>query len=71
VNDAVFGITGLTKSFEAVIVADHLMGFLGAITDTVIVLDAGRPIFTGSLPSAIRDQEVVPVFAGERKVRAG
>ncbi len=71
VNHVAILIRKLAGLGLAVIVADHLRGFLEAITDTVIVLDAGRPIFTGSLRSAIRDQEVVRVFAGERKERAG
>lgn len=53
----------------AVIVAEHLQGFLAAITDEVIVLGAGRSLFTGSLRSAISDQAVARVLGGERKER--
>jgi branched-chain amino acid transport system ATP-binding protein len=60
-------IRELARLGVAIIVVEHLMGFLEAVTDEVIVLNAGRPIFTGSLRSAIRDQEVVRVFLGERK----
>lgn len=46
------------------LVVEHLLGFLDQLTDTVLVLSAGRPIFTGTLRDAIGDPEVVRVFLG-------
>ncbi len=46
------------------LVVEHLLGFLEQLTDTVVVLSAGRRIFAGSLRAAIADPEVVLVFLG-------
>lgn len=49
----------------ALIVVEHLMAFLGSITQRVIVLGAGRMLFEGSLDAASRHPEVVAAFFGE------
>ena len=46
------------------VVVEHLMGFIGEVTDRVIVLNAGREIFEGELGDAVRDRQVVEVFLG-------
>jgi branched-chain amino acid transport system ATP-binding protein len=48
----------------AMVVVEHLMGFIGEVTDRVIVLNAGREIFEGELGDAVRDRQVVEVFLG-------
>jgi branched-chain amino acid transport system ATP-binding protein len=48
----------------AMIVVEHLMGFLGRVTENVVVLNAGQVIFRGPLASALEDQTVVRVFLG-------
>lgn len=48
----------------AMLVVEHLLGFLSKVTNKVIVLDAGREIFAGSLEDAIQDPQVVEVFLG-------
>jgi branched-chain amino acid transport system ATP-binding protein len=48
----------------ALIVVEHLMGFLGRVTEEVVVLNAGQVIFRGSLTAALEDQTVVRVFLG-------
>jgi branched-chain amino acid transport system ATP-binding protein len=48
----------------ALVVVEHLMGFIGEVTDRVIVLNAGREIFEGKLEDAVRDRQVVEVFLG-------
>ncbi len=55
----------LARSGIALLVVEHLMGFIEAITDRVIVMNAGREIFEGVLAEAIRDRQVVEVFLGE------
>ena len=40
------------------------MGFIDAIADRVIVMNAGKEIFEGSLAAAIEDKRVVEVFLG-------
>ncbi len=48
----------------ALLVVEHLMGFLEMVTSRVVVMNAGREIFEGALASAVRDPEVVRVFLG-------
>ena len=48
----------------AILVVEHLMGFIEHITDRVIVLNAGREIFEGKLAVAVREPEVIEVFLG-------
>ena len=54
----------LASSGIALLVVEHLMGFIEAITDRVIVLNAGKEIFEGVLADAVRDPKVVEVFLG-------
>ncbi len=54
----------LANSGIALVVVEHLMGFIGEVTDRVIVLNAGREIFEGRLAEAVRDRQVVDVFLG-------
>ncbi len=48
----------------ALLVVEHLMGFLEKVTDRVIVMNAGREIFEGKLAEAMRDPGVIRVFLG-------
>ena len=48
----------------ALLVVEHLMGFLEKVTDRVVVMNAGREIFEGPLGAAIKDPGVVRVFLG-------
>jgi branched-chain amino acid transport system ATP-binding protein len=48
----------------ALLVVEHLLGFLEQLTDSVVVLSAGRAIFRGALRDALGDTEVVRVFLG-------
>ncbi len=57
-------LAGLAKSGIALVVVEHLLGFLDRLTDRVIVMNAGREIFEGTLAAATRDAEVVRVFLG-------
>ena len=54
----------IARSGVAVVVVEHLMGFLEAVTDRVIVLNAGKEIFEGKLAAAVQDPQVVEVFLG-------
>ena len=57
-------LRGLAEQGMALLVVEHLMGFIGHVTDRVIVMNAGREIFEGTLASAAQDSEVVRVFLG-------
>jgi len=57
-------IKSLAKSGMAIIVVEHLMGFIEHITDRVIVLNAGKEIFEGELSVAMQVPEVIEVFLG-------
>ena len=49
----------------ALLVIEHLMGFIDQVTDRVIVMNAGKEIFEGVLADAVRNRRVVEVFLGE------
>jgi branched-chain amino acid transport system ATP-binding protein len=57
-------IKALAKSGIAIIVVEHLMGFIEQITDRVIVLNAGKEIFEGKLAVAVKVPQVIEVFLG-------
>ena len=54
----------LARSGIALLVIEHLMGFIDQVTDRVIVMNAGREIFEGVLADAAREPQVVEVFLG-------
>jgi branched-chain amino acid transport system ATP-binding protein len=54
----------LARSGIALLVVEHLMGFIDQVTDRVIVLNAGREIFEGPLRDAVKDSHVNEVFLG-------
>ncbi len=61
-------VAEMLKEFQssgiALIVVEHLMGFLEQVVSSVLVLSAGRTIFTGPLRTALEDVEVKRVFLG-------
>jgi branched-chain amino acid transport system ATP-binding protein len=57
-------IKALAQSGIAIIVVEHLMGFIEQITDRVIVLNAGKEIFEGKLAVAVQVPQVIEVFLG-------
>jgi branched-chain amino acid transport system ATP-binding protein len=57
-------IKALGAEGMAIIVVEHLMGFIEQITDRVIVLNAGKEIFEGTLAAAVREPQVIEVFLG-------
>jgi branched-chain amino acid transport system ATP-binding protein len=54
----------LARSGIALLVVEHLMGFIDQITDRVIVMNAGKEIFEGVMADAVRDKRVIEVFLG-------
>jgi branched-chain amino acid transport system ATP-binding protein len=57
-------LRALADGGMALLVVEHLLGFIDRLTDRVIVMNAGREIFEGKLAAAARDPEVVRVFLG-------
>src|SRR5579871_1149623 len=57
-------IQALAADGMAILVVEHLMGFIEHITDRVIVLNAGKEIFEGKLAAAVREPQVIEVFLG-------
>jgi len=55
----------LAHSGIALLVVEHLMGFIDQITDRIIVMNAGKEIFEGRLEEAFRNSQVVEVFLGD------
>ncbi|CCE00424.1 ABC transporter ATP-binding protein [Bradyrhizobium sp. STM 3809] len=62
-------IKALAAAGMAIIVVEHLMGFIEQITDRVIVLNAGRDIFEGKLAAAVKEPQVIEVFLGGEHAR--
>ena len=54
----------IARSGIALLVVEHLMGFIDQITDRVIVMNAGKEIFEGVMAEAVHDKRVVEVFLG-------
>jgi len=57
-------LRALAADGMALLVVEHLMGFIDRVTDRVIVMNAGKEIFEGTLATATRDPEVIRVFLG-------
>ncbi|WP_315706226.1 MULTISPECIES: ABC transporter ATP-binding protein [unclassified Bradyrhizobium] len=57
-------IKALAANGMAIIVVEHLMGFIEHITDRVIVMNAGKEIFEGKLATAVKQPQVIEVFLG-------
>jgi branched-chain amino acid transport system ATP-binding protein len=57
-------IRALATGGMAIIVVEHLMGFIEHITDRVIVMNAGKEIFEGKLAVAVKVPQVIEVFLG-------
>jgi branched-chain amino acid transport system ATP-binding protein len=57
-------IKALVTGGMAIIVVEHLMGFIEHITDRVIVMNAGKEIFEGKLAVAVKVPQVIEVFLG-------
>lgn len=54
----------LSTQGVAMIVVEHLMGFVHHLTQRVIVMNAGKEIFEGNLAKAAEDPHVVEVYLG-------
>lgn len=57
-------LRALAAGGMALLVVEHLMGFIDRVTDRVVVMNAGREFFEGTLAGAIKDPEVIRVFLG-------
>ena len=57
-------LRALAAGGMALLVVEHLMGFIDRVTDRVVVMNAGREIFGGRMADATRDPEVVRVYLG-------
>ena len=57
-------LRALAAGGMALLVVEHLMGFIDRVTDRVVVMNAGREIFGGSMAAATRDPQVVQVYLG-------
>ncbi len=57
-------LRALAASGMALLVVEHLMGFIDHVTDRVVVMNAGREFFEGPLSAAIKDPDVIRVFLG-------
>ena len=61
------GIAHLLRNIaddRSLVVVEHLLGFLDRVADRVLVLNAGKEIFAGSLASALQDEQVKKLFLG-------
>ncbi|MEO8714955.1 MAG: ABC transporter ATP-binding protein [Acetobacteraceae bacterium] len=57
-------LRALAANGMALLVVEHLMGFIDRVTDRVVVMASGKEFFGGTLADATRDPEVIRVFLG-------
>ncbi len=57
-------LQSLADNHMALIVVEHHLGFVHQLTNRVIVMNAGREIFEGSLEQAAQDHAVASVYLG-------
>ena len=57
-------LRALADAGMALLVVEHLMGFIDKVTDRVVVMAAGKEFFGGTLADATKDPEVIRVFLG-------
>ena len=57
-------LRALADGGMALLVVEHLMGFIDKVTDRVVVMAAGKEFFGGTLADATRNPEVIRVFLG-------
>lgn len=57
-------LRALAASGMALLIVEHLMGFIDRVTDRVVVMASGKEFFGGTLADAARDPEVIRVFLG-------
>ena len=57
-------IKQLAESGIAILLVEHLLGFINSLTKRVIVMNAGKEIFEGDLESAAKNPEVNAVYLG-------
>jgi branched-chain amino acid transport system ATP-binding protein len=57
-------LRALAAQGMALLVVEHLMGFIDRVTDRVVVMAAGKEFFGGTLAAATKDKEVIRVFLG-------
>ncbi|MDE2583146.1 MAG: ABC transporter ATP-binding protein [Rhodospirillales bacterium] len=57
-------LRALADGGMALLVVEHLMGFIDRVTDRVVVMNAGREFFEGTLAGAVKDPDVIRVFLG-------
>ncbi len=54
----------IAESGVSLVVVEHLLGFLESLTSRVVVLEAGKEIFEGTLKEAVKNERVIEVFLG-------
>ncbi len=57
-------LRALAAEGMALLVIEHLMGFIERVTDRVVVMNAGKNIFAGRMAQAMHDPTVVQVYLG-------
>jgi branched-chain amino acid transport system ATP-binding protein len=57
-------LRALAAQGMALLVVEHLMGFIDRVTDRVIVMNAGAEIFSGPMSAAAKDPTVIQVYLG-------
>ncbi|TAM90546.1 ATP-binding cassette domain-containing protein [bacterium] len=57
-------LLSLARLGTALVVVEHLLGFIDRVAHRVVVMNAGRDIFHGGLGEASQDPQVIEVFLG-------
>ena len=57
-------LRALATAGMALLVVEHLMGFIERVTDRVVIMNAGREIYAGRMSDAAKDPTVIQVYLG-------
>ena len=64
-QQALIGQQHLTQTGVTIILIEHVMRFLVALADRVMILHHGEQIYDGSAAGLVEDKTVVDVYLGE------
>jgi branched-chain amino acid transport system ATP-binding protein len=63
-RDAVALLRSLLADGLTIVMVEHVMEVIMPLADHVVVISAGRTIFSGSAPDAVRDERVIEAYLG-------
>ena len=65
IDEVMAVVNRVRESGVTIILIEHVMRFLVALSDRVLIMHHGEKIYEGSAPGLTRDKTVVEVYLGE------